>query len=56
MAGVPDAELKAMSQEERVDALGMTSEQLSGRSLFIEFSPDEEERLIYPWAPAVDFN
>ena len=56
MAGVTDTELKAMSQEERVEALGMTSEQLSGRSLFIEFSPDEEERLTYPWAPDVDFN
>ncbi|SVC85169.1 uncharacterized protein METZ01_LOCUS338023, partial [marine metagenome] len=45
-----------MTQDERVNALGMTTEQLSGRSLLIEFSPDEEERFLYPWAPDVDFN
>ena len=56
MASLTDAELKAMTQDERVNALGMTTEQLSGRSLLIEFSPDEEERLLYPWAPDVDFN
>ena len=56
MASLSDADLKAMSQEERANALGMTSEQLTGRSLFIEFSADEEERLTYPWAPDVDFN
>jgi len=56
MASLTDAELKAMTQDERVNALGMTTEQLSGRSLLIEFSPDEEERFLYPWAPDVDFN
>ena len=56
MASLTDAELKAMTQDERVDALGMTTEQLSGRSLLIEFNPDEEERFQYPWAPEVDFN
>lgn len=56
MASLSDGELRSMSQEERADALGMTTEQLSGRSLFIEVSPDEDERLTYPWAPDVDFN
>ena len=56
MASLTDAELNAMTQDERVNMLGMTTEQLSGRSLLIEFSPDEEERFLYPWAPDVDFN
>ena len=56
MASLSDAELKSMSQDERAKALGMTTEQLTGRSLFIEFSQDDEERLTYPWAPEVDFN
>lgn len=56
MAGVTDAELNSMSQEERAAALGMTTEQLSGKSLDIEFDPDAEERFTYPWAPDVDFN
>ena len=56
MASLTDAELKGMTQDERANALGMTTEQLSGRSLLIEFSPDEEERFLYPWAPDVDFN
>ena len=45
-----------MTQEERGKALGMETEQLSGRSLFIEFNPSEEDRFTYPWAPDVDFN
>ena len=56
MASLSDAELKSMSQDERAKALGMTTEQLTGRSLFIEFSQGDEERLTYPWAPEVDFN
>ena len=56
MASVSDAELKAMTQEERVTALGMRTEQLSGQSLYVEFDPDAEERFEYPWAPVVDFN
>lgn len=56
MAGVSDAELKGMSQEERVTALGMRTEQLTGKSLYMEFDPDAEERFAYPWAPDVDFN
>jgi glutamate synthase domain-containing protein 3 len=56
MAGVSDAELRNMSQEERVTALGMRTEQLTGRSMFIEFDEDAEERFTYPWAPDVDYN
>ena len=56
MASLSDAELSAMSQDDRAKALGMTTEQLTGRSLLVEFSPDEEERFEYPWAPKADFN
>ena len=56
MASVSDNELAKMSQDERVRVLGMTTEQLTGRSLLIEFNPDEEERFTYPWAPDVDYN
>lgn len=56
MAGVSDAALKEMTQEERVTALGMRTEQLTGRSLYIEFEPDADERFTYPWAPEVDYN
>ena len=56
MAGVSDLDLKEMSQEERVKALGMTAEQLTGRSMFMEFDPDATARFTYPWAPDVDFN
>ena len=56
MAGVTDAELAAMSQEDRVAALGMTTEQLTGRTTMIEFDENEEERFTYPWAPEVDVN
>ena len=47
MASLSDAELSAMSQDDRAKALGMTTEQLTGRSLLVEFSPDEEERFEY---------
>ena len=56
MASVSDAELKNMTQDERVRALGMTTDQLSGRSMYIEFDPDATEQFEYPWAPMVDFN
>ncbi len=56
MASVSDADLKGMTQEERVKALGMTTDQLTGRSMYIEFDPDATERFAYPWAPDVDFN
>ncbi len=42
MAGVTDEELKQMTQEERVTALGMRTEQLTGKSLYVEFDPDAE--------------
>ena len=56
MASVSDADLKKMTQEERVKALGMTTEQLTGKSLYMEFDPDATEGFEYPWAPEVDFN
>ena len=56
MASVSDAELKGMSQEDRVKALGMTTDQLTGRSMYMEFDPEATERMAYPWAPDVDFN
>ena len=56
MASLSDSDLKAMSQEDRVEALGLKTEQLFGRSLLIEFNPDEEERYTYPWAPDVYYN
>lgn len=56
MASVSDAELKGMTQEERVKALGMTTDQLTGRTMYIEFDPDATERFTYPWADDVDFN
>lgn len=56
MASVSDAELQNMTQEERVTALGMRTEQLTGKSLYIEFDPDASENFTYPWAPDVDFN
>jgi len=56
MAGVSDAELKAMNQEDRAAALGMTTEQLTGRTTMIEFNENEEDRFTYPWAPEVFYN
>ena len=56
MASLSSTELKKLSQEERVTALGMRTEQLTGRSMFIEFDEDAEERFTYPWAPDVDYN
>ncbi|MCY3878647.1 MAG: GXGXG motif-containing protein [Rhodobacteraceae bacterium] len=49
-----DNALAGMTQEQRAETLGMTSEQLSGRSMLIEFDPDAEPNLAYPWAPDVD--
>jgi glutamate synthase domain-containing protein 3 len=56
MASISDSDLKKMTQDERVKALGMTSEQLTGRSMFMEFDADASDRFLYPWAPEVDFN
>ncbi|MCY3875554.1 MAG: GXGXG motif-containing protein [Rhodobacteraceae bacterium] len=56
MAGMTDDSLRSMSQDDRARALGMMSEQLGGRSMFVEFDESAEERFTYPWAPDVDFN
>jgi glutamate synthase domain-containing protein 3 len=56
MASLTDDDLQKMTQDERVKALGMTSEQLTGRSMFMEFDAGASERFLYPWAPEVDFN
>ncbi len=56
MAGMTGDSLRSMSQDDRARALGMMSEQLGGRSMFVEFDESAEERFTYPWAPDVDFN
>jgi len=56
MASVSDQELRQMTQEERVRALGMTTEELTGRTPFMEFDLEAESRFTYPWAPEVNFN
>ena len=56
MAGMTNDSLRSMSQDDRARALGMMSEQLGGRSMFVEFDESAEERFTYPWAPDVDFN
>ncbi|MEM6987104.1 MAG: GXGXG motif-containing protein [Pseudomonadota bacterium] len=54
MASMTEAELRALTQEERAEALGMMSEQLTGRSMQAFFEPAEDENFLYPWAPVVD--
>lgn len=49
MAGVSDME--DLSYD-----MGMHTEQLSGRTQQIFFSPEDEENFVYPWAPEVDYN
>ena len=44
MASVTENELKSMTQEERVKALGMTREQHKGRSMIKQNDPGETER------------
>jgi len=44
------------SQDDRSYELGMHTEQLTGRTQQVFFSPEEDERFVYPWAPDVDFN
>ena len=56
MAGLMSDNLGNMSQDDRARALGMMSEQLGGRSMFVEFDESAEDRFTYPWAPDVDFN
>ena len=45
MASLSSAELKKLSQEERVTALGMRTEQLRVRSMFIEFGENADEHI-----------
>jgi len=47
------AELK---REHASHRMGMHTEQLAGRTQQVFFSPEEEENLVYPTAPDVDFN
>jgi glutamate synthase domain-containing protein 3 len=44
------------SQDDRARDLGMTTEQLTGRTQQVFFAPEESELFTYPWAPEVDFN
>jgi methylamine---glutamate N-methyltransferase subunit B len=44
------------TQEQRARDLGMTTEQLTGRTQQVFFEPSEEERFVYPWSKDVDFN
>ena len=44
------------TQEQRSYELGMHTEQLTGRTQQYVIDPNEAERLVYPWAPDVDFN
>jgi glutamate synthase domain-containing protein 3 len=44
------------SQDDRARDLGMTTEQLTGRTQQVFFAPEESENFTYPWAPEVDFN
>ena len=53
MESVSDAELKNMTQEERVTALGMRTEALSGKSLYQLILT---RRSVSSWAPDVDYN
>jgi glutamate synthase domain-containing protein 3 len=48
--------MAGLSQDDRARELGMTTEQLSGRSQQVFFEPEEAENFTYPWAPDVDFN
>ena len=52
MASMTENELKSMTQEDRVKALGMTSEQLTGRSMFMEFDPGETESCLLYTSPS----
>jgi glutamate synthase domain-containing protein 3 len=42
------------SQDDRARDLGMTTEQLTGRTQQVFFAPEERENFTYPWAPEVD--
>jgi len=48
--------MAGLSHEERARDMGMTTEQLTGRTQQVFFEPEESENFTYPWAPDVDFN
>ena len=48
--------MAGLSHEERAREMGMTTEQLTGRTQQVFFEPEESENFTYPWAPEVDFN
>ncbi len=48
--------MAGLTHEERARELGMTTEQLTGRTQQVFFQPEEAENFTYPWAPKVDFN
>ena len=48
--------MAGLSHEERARDMGLTTEQLTGRTQQVFFEPEEAENFTYPWAPEVDFN
>jgi methylamine---glutamate N-methyltransferase subunit B len=48
--------MAGLTHEERARDMGMTTEQLTGRTQQVFFEPEESENFVYPWAPDVDFN
>jgi len=48
--------MAGLTHEERARDMGMTTEQLSGRTQQMFFEPEASENFVYPWAPDVDFN
>ncbi|MEE8455176.1 MAG: GXGXG motif-containing protein [Limibaculum sp.] len=48
--------MAGLTHEERARDMGMTTEQLTGRTQQVFFEPEEGENFTYPWAPDVDFN
>jgi len=55
LAGVSE-DTRPGSQEARAREMGMTTEQLAGRTQEVFFEPAAEENFTYPWAFDVDFN
>ena len=48
--------MAGLTHEDRAREMGMTTEQLTGRTQQVFFEPEEGENFTYPWAPEVDFN
>jgi len=48
--------MAGLTHEDRAREMGMTTEQLTGRTQQVFFEPEESENFTYPWAPDVDFN